>query len=47
MFLKFKDYVVENEQKIEHGLRGVKYYLDEANTLSIVAGDGRPEKVSI
>ncbi|RPD72434.1 hypothetical protein L226DRAFT_154051 [Lentinus tigrinus ALCF2SS1-7] len=44
MFLKFKDYVVENERKFEHNLRGVKYYLDEANTLSIVAGDGRPEK---
>ncbi|RPD69593.1 hypothetical protein L226DRAFT_446030, partial [Lentinus tigrinus ALCF2SS1-7] len=45
MFLKFKDYVVENERKLEHNLRGVKYYLDETNTLSIVAGSGRPEKV--
>ncbi|KAI0699900.1 hypothetical protein C8T65DRAFT_296564 [Cerioporus squamosus] len=44
MFLKFKDYVVEHEQKIEHNLRGVKYVIDEANTLKIVAGDGRPEK---
>ena len=46
MFLKFKDYVIENEQKMERGLRGVKYVIDEANTLRIVAGDGRPEKVS-
>ncbi|RPD69596.1 hypothetical protein L226DRAFT_575426 [Lentinus tigrinus ALCF2SS1-7] len=44
MFLKFKDYVVEIERKIEHNLRGVKYYLDEANTLSTVSGGGRPEK---
>ncbi|RPD68335.1 hypothetical protein L226DRAFT_346944 [Lentinus tigrinus ALCF2SS1-7] len=44
MFMKFKDYVVENERNIEHNLRGVNYYLDEANTLSIVAGNGRPEK---
>lgn len=47
MFLKFKDYVVENEQKIDHNLRGVKYVIDEANTLKIVAGDGRPEKVGM
>ncbi|RPD68326.1 hypothetical protein L226DRAFT_527321 [Lentinus tigrinus ALCF2SS1-7] len=44
IFLKFKDYVVENERKLEHNLRGVNYYVDEANTLSIVAGNGRPEK---
>ncbi|KAI0699895.1 hypothetical protein C8T65DRAFT_580789, partial [Cerioporus squamosus] len=47
MFLKFKDYVVENEQKMERNLRGVKYAIDQANTLSIVAEDGRPEKVRV
>ncbi len=47
MFLKFKDYIVENEQKIDRSLQGVKYVIDEANTLKIVAGDGRPEKVSV
>ncbi|RDX50314.1 hypothetical protein OH76DRAFT_469327 [Lentinus brumalis] len=44
MFLKFKDYVIQNEQKIDHNLRGVNYFLDAANTLKIVVGDGRPEK---
>lgn len=47
MFMKFKDYVIENERKMEHNLRGVNYVIDEANTLSLVAGDGRPEKVSV
>ena len=45
VFLKFKDYVVENEARMERSLRGVNYYLDAANTLAIVAGEGRPEKV--
>lgn len=47
MFAKFKDYVIENEQRIERKLRDFSYYIDEANTLSLVAGDGRPEKVSL
>lgn len=46
-FLKFKDYVVDNEQKIERKLRDIGYYIDEANTLTLVAGNGRPEKVSL
>ena len=45
VFLKFKDYVVENEGRMERSLRGVNYYLDAANTLTVVAGEGRPEKV--
>ncbi|KAI0699891.1 hypothetical protein C8T65DRAFT_296383 [Cerioporus squamosus] len=44
MFLKFKEYVVENEQKMERNLRSVRYFIDEANTLSVVVGFGRPEK---
>ena len=47
MFARFKDYVIENEQRIERKLRDFSYYIDEANTLSLVAGDGRPEKVSL
>lgn len=45
VFAKFKGYVVENEGRMERSLRGVNYYLDAANTLTIVAGEGRPEKV--
>ncbi|KAI1783133.1 hypothetical protein LXA43DRAFT_1087143 [Ganoderma leucocontextum] len=44
VFLKFKDYVMENERRMERSLRGVNYSLDAANTLTIVAGEGRPEK---
>ena len=45
VFLVFRSYVVENETRIERQLRKLKYYLDDANTLTIVAGEGRPEKV--
>ena len=44
-FLKFKDYITEVEDRMERNLRSIKYYIDEANTLTIVAGTGRPEKV--
>lgn len=46
IFLKFKDHVLDTEAKMERGLRAVKYCIDAANTLIIVAGDGRPERVS-
>ena len=44
-FLRFKDYVVENERRMKRKLCTVNYTLDEANTLTIIAGEGRPEKV--
>lgn len=47
LFLKFKDYVVENEQRMERNLQSFQYCIDEANTLNIVAGNERPEKVSM
>ncbi|KAK7040772.1 hypothetical protein VNI00_009678 [Paramarasmius palmivorus] len=43
-FLKFKDYVVGNETNMDKELRRVNYYIDEANTLAMVTGSGRPEK---
>lgn len=45
LFSKFKDYVVENEGRMERTLRAVHYRLDMASTLTIVAGEGRLEKV--
>jgi hypothetical protein len=45
MFLRFKDYVIDSEQEIQKRLRGVNYYIDDANTLNLTAGAGRPEKV--
>ena len=45
VFSKFRQFVVDSETKMERGLRSVRYCLDEANTLTMVAGGGRPEKV--
>ena len=42
VFYKFKNYVVENEGRIEHWLRGVNYDLSAA---SAPVSEGRLEKV--
>ena len=44
-FLKFKDYVLKNEERITSNLLNVKCYIDATNTYTLVAGEGRPEKV--
>ena len=46
-FLKFKDYIVDQESKLEQALRSVRYCIDEENTLAVMTGGGRPEKVLI
>ena len=43
---KFKTFIVDNETHMERSLRSVQYCIDETNTLTMVAGPGRPEKVS-
>jgi hypothetical protein len=47
LFERFKDYVDEEEAKMKKKLKSVKYCLDAQNTLQIVIGSGRLEKVSI
>lgn len=46
-FLNFKGYILDNETRMERTLKRFKYYIDDTNTLTLVAGAGRPEKVSI
>ncbi len=46
-FIKFTEYVLDNEARIERNLHSVRYRIDEANILTIVAGEGRPEKVRL
>ena len=45
LFARFKDYVLEEEAKLEKTLGTVNYFLDDENTLALVAGHDRPEKV--
>ena len=47
IFGRFRDYVLKEEMKLDRGLQSIKYYIDETNTLVIIAGGGRPEKVSV
>lgn len=44
-FAKFKDYILECEERMERNLRSVAYNIDDENTLAIVAGLRRIEKV--
>ncbi|KAM5536716.1 hypothetical protein V8D89_009643 [Ganoderma adspersum] len=44
VFLRFKEYVVNTEKQMEERLRTFRYCLDDANTLTIVAGESTPEK---
>ncbi|KAL0577140.1 hypothetical protein V5O48_004854 [Marasmius crinis-equi] len=44
VFSKFKDWVVETENKMEEILDKLVYYIDQDNTLNTVTGGGRPEK---
>jgi len=46
-FLKFKDWILENERRMNEILRKLVYYIDQDNTLNTVTGGGRPEKVTI
>ena len=44
---KFSDYVLHEEGRIRKNLEDVKYDLDALETVYIVAGPGRIEKVNI
>lgn len=46
-FLKFKDWVVENERRMLQDLRKLEYYIDQDNTLSTVTRGSRPEMVGL
>jgi hypothetical protein len=45
LFLKFKQYVLDNEGKMKTILRRLSYWVDGDNMLNTVTGGGRPEKV--
>ncbi len=47
LFNQFKPYLLKEEQRMEKMLCTVTYNLDDENTLALVTGGGRPEKVSI
>ncbi|EIW63664.1 uncharacterized protein TRAVEDRAFT_113640 [Trametes versicolor FP-101664 SS1] len=49
MFTEFQNYVKGREEQLEERLRKVKYYIDEANTLTslIVDSGERPETVGM
>jgi len=45
LFLKFKEYVWDNERKMKTILRRLSYWIDGDNMLNTVTGGGRPETV--
>lgn len=45
LFLKFKEYVLDNERKMKTVLRRLSYWIDGDNMLTTVTGGGRPETV--
>jgi hypothetical protein len=45
VFERFKDYVFAQEKRMKKVLELLKYNIDDENTLTLVAGTGRPEKV--
>lgn len=45
LYEKFKDHVEAEERRLESNLDAVKYILDGRDTVALVAGDGRLEKV--
>lgn len=46
-FMKFKDYIMGNENRFKTVLRRISYWIDQDNTLITVTGGGRPEKVRL
>jgi hypothetical protein len=44
-FLKFKDYIVDVETKMDKILRTLTYYIDAENALNLVTGGIRVERV--
>lgn len=46
LFSRFKDYVEHEEAATKQMLQRLRYYLDAPNTVALVLGSGRPEKVS-
>jgi hypothetical protein len=45
VFSRFKDYAIEKEARTEKLLHKLNYNLDASNSLAIVIGKGREEKV--
>ena len=44
---RFQDYVDAEEARLREGLVQVKYRIDAPNTLSLILGEGRVEKVGV
>lgn len=42
---KMQPYVLEEEKRLEHNLQSVAWEIDDANTLSLITGPGRIERV--
>ena len=45
LFERFKDYIEEEEGKMAKKLHSIMYFIDATNTLNLVTGSGRLEKV--
>ena len=45
LFERFKDYIEEEEAKMTKKLHSIMYFIDATNTLNLVTGSGRLEKV--
>lgn len=45
LFDKFKSYVTREEQRMKETLETIKYRIDAPNTLTLLLGSGRLEKV--
>ncbi len=47
IFLKFKEYVLDEERKLKTKLRELSYNIDQDNILHTLTGGVRPEKVCL
>src|SRR5258707_1309332 len=45
LFMRFKDYVLDEERALKTILRQLAYHIDQDNTLHTLTGDNSPEKV--
>jgi len=45
LFMRFKDYVLDEERKLKTILRRLAYNIDQDNTLYTLTGNNSPEKV--
>ena len=47
LFCRFKDYILEQEQKMRDVLHSISYCIDDESALKMLTGGRQPEKVSI